>query len=123
MRSLALLPWDPRADIPLSSSAVLSNLAVYANSDASKPVAIATLHEANLRHFLQSQSISSVKEGDSLEKLSADKAVVDAVLKEVLATGKKSGFKGPELLSGLILDPEEWLVSVKRLAPGFKVVR
>jgi long-chain acyl-CoA synthetase len=94
---------------------VLSNLCLYADSEMTKPIGIATLHEANLRHFLKGKAIAGVDaDGDQLDTLSGNPKVIDAVLKEVNAVGKKAGFKGTEVLGGLILDPEEWTVSTAR---------
>lgn len=79
----------------------------------SKPIGIATLHEANVRHFLASAPIDGVDpESDSLDDLARNKDVVRAVLREVNAVGKKGGLKGADVLGGLLLDGEEWTVSL-----------
>ena len=44
----------------------------------------------------------------SLADLCQDKRVVEMVLKECNAVGKKNGFKSMELLQGVILTPDEW---------------
>ncbi|KAL7416762.1 long-chain-fatty-acid-CoA-ligase [Mrakia frigida] len=112
------LPFPPRPStllsklINFSSSlprSVLNNLCLYADSEMTKPIAIATLHEANLRHFLKGKALPGVdSEKDHLDTLAANPKVVDAVLKEINAVGKKAGLKGAEVLGALILDPEEW---------------
>lgn len=109
-------PPFPKPDIALEGlestykgTNVLSNLCVYANGECTNPIGIATLHESNLRHFLRSQTLSGVDaDKDSLDSLAKNSKVVDAVLKEVNGVGKKGGFKGAEVLGGMVLDAEEW---------------
>ena len=75
----------------------------------SKPLAIATLHEVNLRHFLKGKAVQGVDvDNDSLHKLAENPKVISVVLAEVNGVGKKAGLKGPEVLGNLILDAEEW---------------
>lgn len=87
---------------------VLNNLCVYANSDCNRPLAIATTHEANLRHFLKGQANISDADSRPLEQLTTDPKVLKEVLKHVNEVGKRNGLKGPETLSGILLDAEEW---------------
>lgn len=92
---------------------MLNNLCLYADSEMNKPLGIATLHEANLRHFLKGKAVAGVDvDNDSLHKLAENPKVVSAVLAEVNAVGKRAGLKGPEVLGNLILDAEEWTVSL-----------
>ncbi|CED83926.1 Acyl-CoA synthetase [Phaffia rhodozyma] len=87
----------------------LNNICVYATSECNRPIALATLHEPNLRAFLKGHSISDVNaDSDSLNKLAESKSVRSAMLKELNTVGKKNGLKGPETLAGLILDAEDW---------------
>ena len=37
---------------------MLNNLCLYADSEMNKPLGIATLHEANLRHFLKGKAVA-----------------------------------------------------------------
>jgi len=100
--------------------AVLNNLCIYADSEMTKPIAMATLHEANLRHFLKGKALPGVNaEGDHLDTLAANPKVIDAVLKEINGVGKKAGLKGAEVLGGLILDAEEWTVRSQFSSPFF----
>ncbi|KAI0772378.1 long-chain-fatty-acid-CoA-ligase [Trametes elegans] len=86
---------------------LISNICVHANSNARQPMAIIVPHEAHLRQTLDSKDIG-VDSKKSLSELCHNKAVVDLVLKECNALGKKNGFKQMELLQALVLTPEEW---------------
>jgi long-chain acyl-CoA synthetase len=85
----------------------VSNLCVYATSDAKQPIAIITLHESNLRHALQTKSLG-VDADDPLPTLCQNDKVKDLVLKECNAIGRKNGFKSIEILQAVILAAEEW---------------
>jgi long-chain acyl-CoA synthetase len=85
------------------------NICVHATPDAKQPIAIIIPHEANLRPALKNSSLTSqVDHSLSLSDLCQDKRVVEMVLKECNAVGKKNGFKSMELLQGVILTPDEW---------------
>lgn len=87
----------------------MHNICVHATPDAKQPIAIIIPHEANLRPALKNSSLTSqVDHSLSLSDLCQDKRVVEMVLKECNAVGKKNGFKSMELLQGVILTPDEW---------------
>jgi long-subunit acyl-CoA synthetase (AMP-forming) len=85
----------------------VSNICVYASTDAKQPIAIITLHEGNLRHAVQTGSLG-VDADAPLSVLCHNDKVKELVLKECNAVGKKSGFKPMEMLQAVILASEEW---------------
>jgi long-chain acyl-CoA synthetase len=84
----------------------VGNICVHATPDAKQPMAIIIPHEVNLRHALQ--NINDIDSSKSLPDLCHDPKVVQIVLKECNAVGKKNGFKPMEILQAVILTPEEW---------------
>ncbi|MBW0503287.1 hypothetical protein O181_043002 [Austropuccinia psidii MF-1] len=87
------------------SCPLVGNLCVHADSNANRPMAIVFIHEKNLTFACQQAGISVNK---GVNALCQDEAVTRLVLKDLLATGKKAGFKPLELLQGVILTDEEW---------------
>jgi long-chain acyl-CoA synthetase len=83
------------------------SICVYADQNRYKPIAIVVPAEPALSRLVVAKGIAS---GDtSLETLVHDPKVVDAVYAELIATGKRGGLKGMELIQGLLLTSEEWL--------------
>jgi len=85
----------------------VSNICVYASTDAKQPIAIITPHEGNLRHALQAGSQDVDADGPLFVLCQNDK-VKDLVLKDCNTVGKKNGFKPMEMLQAVILTAEEW---------------
>jgi long-chain acyl-CoA synthetase len=85
---------------------LVANICVHATADAKQPIAIIIPHEIILRHALQ--SASPVDSSLSLAELCHNQIVVDLVLKECNAVGRKNGFKPMETLCAVILTPDEW---------------
>jgi len=81
----------------------VSNICVHAIPDATQPIAIIVPHEAHLRSSLPDEDSHT-----SLADLCANPKVKALVLKECNATGKKSGFKGIEMLQAVVLTADEW---------------
>jgi len=81
----------------------VSNICVHAIPDATQPIAIIVPHEAHLRTSLPDEDSRT-----SLADLCANPKVKALVLKECNATGKKSGFKGIEMLQAVVLTADEW---------------
>ncbi|KAI9601823.1 hypothetical protein KEM48_001109 [Puccinia striiformis f. sp. tritici PST-130] len=69
------------------SCSLVNNICVHADSSANRPMAIVFVHEKNINLVCEELKI---------------------VLKELLATGKKAGFKPLELLQSVVLTDEEW---------------
>jgi long-chain acyl-CoA synthetase len=85
----------------------VSNICVYASTDAKQPIAIITPHDGNLRHAVQTGSLGVDADGP-LSVLCHNDKVKELVLKECNAIGKKNGFKPMEILQAVILTAEEW---------------
>jgi long-chain acyl-CoA synthetase len=68
-------------------------------------MAIIIPNQIHLRHALQAKGIKS---DATLAALCHDPVVQDLVVKECNAIGKKSGFKGQELLQAVVLTADEW---------------
>jgi long-chain acyl-CoA synthetase len=81
----------------------VSNICVHATPDATQPIAIIFPHEVHLRASLPNEDSNT-----SLADLCANPTVNALVLKECNATGKKSGFKGIEMLQAVVLTADEW---------------
>ena len=79
------------------------NICVHATPDATQPIAIIFPHEGHLRAALPDEDPRT-----SLGDLCANPKVKALVLKECNATGKKSGFKGIEMLQAVVLTADEW---------------
>ncbi|GAA5934830.1 hypothetical protein JCM3775_001645 [Rhodotorula graminis] len=80
-----------------------ARIMVYADSNASKPMAVIFPHEANLKQLASSLGVT----GD-IGTLVHDHKIQDAVLKSLNAVGKKAGLKPLEQLASVVLDDEEW---------------
>jgi long-chain acyl-CoA synthetase len=83
------------------------SICVYADQNRYKPIAIVVPAEPALSRLVVAKGIASAD--TSLETLVHDPKVVDAVYAELIATGKRGGLKGMELIQGLVLVSEEWL--------------
>lgn len=92
-----------RLESTYKSCQLVSNICVHAIPDATQPIAIIVPHEANLRTSLPDEDSRT-----SLADLCANPKVKALVLKECNATGKKSGFKGIEMLQAVVLTADEW---------------
>ncbi|OJT11328.1 Long-chain-fatty-acid--CoA ligase 1 [Trametes pubescens] len=101
---------------------LVSNICVHANSNARQPMAIIIPHAAHLKQTLEGKNIG-VDANKSLHDLCEDQAVVDLVLKECNAIGKKNGFKQMELLQSVVLTPEEWTPESGLVTAAQKVQR
>ncbi|GJN94204.1 hypothetical protein Rhopal_007278-T1 [Rhodotorula paludigena] len=99
------------------SCALVSNICVYAQSDASKPMAIIVPHEPNLRSFLSSHPAAAKDLGSGggggasdadWAAVCASEGVRKAVLGELNQTGRQAGLKPLETLQTVLLASEEW---------------
>ncbi|KAH7928013.1 acetyl-CoA synthetase-like protein [Leucogyrophana mollusca] len=101
---------------------LVSNICVHASADAKQPIAIIIPHESNLRHSLAEKSIQ-VDSSAHLPDLCKSQAVIDFVLKECNAVGKKNAFKPMEILQAVILSPDEWTPESGLVTAAQKVQR
>jgi long-chain acyl-CoA synthetase len=92
-----------RLESVYKSCNLVSNLCVHATPDATQPIAIIVPHEGHLRASLPEEDPHA-----SLADLCAKPKVNALILKECNVTGKKSGFKGIEMLQGVVLTADEW---------------
>lgn len=86
------------------STPVVGNICVFADHTKSKPVAIVVPAEPALKSLASENGV----EGNGLEDLCHNPKVNSAVLKEMLAAGKKGGLTGIEMIDGVVLSDEEW---------------
>ncbi|KAI0296977.1 long-chain-fatty-acid-CoA-ligase [Multifurca ochricompacta] len=92
-----------RLESTYKSCNFVSNICVHAIPDATQPIAIIVPHEAHLRAALSEEQAHA-----SLVELCADPKIKALVLKDCNAAGKKSGFKGIEMLQAVVLTADEW---------------
>ncbi|KAI8456961.1 hypothetical protein BY996DRAFT_6430642 [Phakopsora pachyrhizi] len=102
------------------SCPLVSNICVHADSNASRPMAIAFIHEKNLLIACEEKGISTEK---SLHELCNDEAVSQLVLKALNETGKRAGFKPLETLQSIVLTEEEWTPISGLVTPAQKLNR
>ena len=65
-------------------------------------------HEVNLRRALAEDPSTAKLADQDIHAICDSKEAAALVLKNCNASGKKSGFKGMELLEAIVLTPEEW---------------
>jgi long-chain acyl-CoA synthetase len=87
------------------SCPLVANGAIVANGEHSQPMMVVVAHPQNLPVFAKKNGLG---DGEDLEALCEDEAVVDAALKELNSVGKKQGLKGMELLESIVLTADEW---------------
>jgi len=87
------------------SSPLVANGAIIANGEHSQPMMVVVAHPVNLPAFAKKNGLGS---SEDIEHLCKDDKVVDAVLKDMNAFGKKQGLKGMELLEAIVLTHDEW---------------
>jgi len=82
-------------------SAYVNNLMIHGDSSQPRPIAVIAANEKPLAELAQSLGVES-------QDMHHDKKVRDAVLKDLLAVGKKAGLSGLEMVSGVAIVDEEW---------------
>jgi len=87
------------------SCPLVVNGAIIASGEHSQPMMVVVAHPVNLPSFAKKNGVGN---GEDLEALCRDDAVVDAALKELNAVGKKQGLKGLEWLEAIVLTADEW---------------
>lgn len=108
-----------RLETTYRSSQYVQNIMVYADSNANKPMAVIFAHESNLKDL---HSLAGADAGD-FAKVCKNKAVRDAVLKDLNAVGKKAGLKPLETLQTVVIDSEEWTPANGLLTAAQKLQR
>ncbi|WVQ81778.1 hypothetical protein IAT38_003903 [Cryptococcus sp. DSM 104549] len=87
------------------SCPLVANGAIIANGGHNQPAMVVVAHPQNLPAFAKKNGLG---DGEDLEHLCKDEAVVEAALKELNAVGRKAGLKGMELLEAIVLVADEW---------------
>jgi long-chain acyl-CoA synthetase len=107
-----------RLESTYKSCNYVSNICVHAIPDATQPIAIIVPHEVHLRAALPDEDTHT-----SLADLCVNAKVKALVLRECNAAGKKSGFKGIEMLQAVVLTPDEWTPESGLVTAAQKVQR
>ena len=107
-----------RLEATYKSCNLVSNICVHATADATQPIAIIVPHEGHLR-----ASLSDEDPHAPLATLCANAKVNSLVLRECNAAGKKSGFKGIEMLQAVVLTADEWTPESGLVTAAQKVQR
>lgn len=87
------------------SCPLVANGAIIANGEHNQPAMIVVAHPQNFPKWVSKQGLG---QGEDLEELCKDDKIVQAVLRELNAVGKKQGLKGMETLEAVVLTEEEW---------------
>ncbi|GAA5961406.1 hypothetical protein JCM21900_004900 [Sporobolomyces salmonicolor] len=88
------------------SCALVANICVHADQNASRPMAVIVPNEHSVRKLVTERNLAS-DDADWKEVCQNDK-VRKAVLDELNAVGKKAQLKPLETLQTVVLAPEEW---------------
>ena len=88
------------------SNSYVKNICVYADESRVKPVGIVVPNPGPLSKFAVKLRI--MKKGEDIENYIHEKALRNAVFKEMIATAKSQGLVGIELLCGIVFFDEEW---------------
>lgn len=105
-----------RLEATYKSVNLVGNICVHAEPNARQPLAVIFPHEMNLRIALGGNKAP-------LEELCKSPEVKEMMLKACNAAGKARGFKWMELLTGVILTPDEWTPETGLVTPAQKIQR
>lgn len=95
-----------RLESSYKSCDVVSNICVYASSDAKQPMAIVFPREENLRHNLKNAGMCEA-ENTSFDELCDSEQARKHILSELNAKAKSANFAPMERIQTVILIPEE----------------
>jgi len=82
---------------------LVANICVYADRNRTKPVALIVPVEGPLRRLAAEAGVDG-----ELEELVHNDRVRVAVLRDLIAVGRRGGLAGIELVEGVVLTEEEW---------------
>ncbi|KAK6517175.1 long-chain fatty acid-CoA ligase [Arthrobotrys conoides] len=85
------------------SCSYVQNICVYADTQKAKPVALIQPHEVNIKKLAADLGVAG-----ELEAIVHDSKVQSAVLKDLLAVGRRGGLAGIELIDGVVIADDEW---------------
>ena len=110
-----------RLEAIYKSCNLVANVCVHAPPNAKQPMAVVIPNAQHLHQALKKIGFDN-PDGD-LHELCHRKEVIDLVLKECNADGKKNGFKPMELLQCVVLTPDEWTPESGLVTPAQKLQR
>lgn len=84
------------------SNKYVANLCVYADEQHVKPVAIVMPNPVAVNKFADSRHI------EHHEDMAHDPVIMNEIEQSILKTGQENGFKGIELLQGIVISKVEW---------------
>jgi long-chain acyl-CoA synthetase len=102
------------------NSLIAQHICVFANSEKSKPIAVIHSPLSAVNNLLEQKGINKV---NNLEGINDNKPALDAMLQDLLATGKKNGLKGTELVAQVVVTEEDWTSENGILTAAQKVKR
>ncbi|KAI1814298.1 acetyl-CoA synthetase-like protein [Poronia punctata] len=82
-------------------SAYVNNLMIHGDSSQPRPIAVIAPNEKPLAELAKNLDVEN-------QDMHQDGRVRDAVLKDLVAVGKKAGLSGLEMISGVVIVDEEW---------------
>ncbi|KAM0331473.1 hypothetical protein ACHAQA_003149 [Verticillium albo-atrum] len=82
-------------------SQYVANIMIDTDSDSPRPIAVIAPNEKTLHELGQKLGVDEAH-------LHTDRKVKDAVLKDLIAVGKRGGLGGIEIISAVVLVEEEW---------------
>lgn len=88
------------------SNAYLDNICVYADQSKVKPIGIAVPNHKKCAE--KAIELGLIEHEDELHNVLNDSKLTDAVLQELLKTGKSQGLAGIELILNVVLFDGEW---------------
>ncbi|SCZ97936.1 BZ3500_MvSof-1268-A1-R1_Chr3-3g06468 [Microbotryum saponariae] len=86
------------------STPCVANIAVHADSNAARPMAIIVLHEGNSKNLAEANGM----DGSDLEALASNKDFKKLVVSELAAGAKRANLKSLEQISVVVLTAHEW---------------
>lgn len=109
------------------SNQYVQNICVYADANQVKPVGIIVPNHKPLITLAKKLGLITGKEkmddDELIEEHLTNSKLQNAVLKDLLATGKEQGLVGIELLAGCVFSPEEWTTQNGFVTPAQKLKR
>lgn len=97
----------------------VNNICVYADPQKAKPVALIQPHEVNVKKLAQDLGVAS----DDLETIAHNPKVQAAILKDLIAVGKRGGLIGIEIIDGVVVAGDEWTPQSGLLTAAMKLNR
>ncbi|KAK6337732.1 long-chain fatty acid-CoA ligase [Orbilia brochopaga] len=97
----------------------VNNICIYADPQRAKPVALIQPHEVNVKKLAQELGVAT----DDLETIAHNNKVQAAVLKDLVAVGRRGGLNGIEIIDGVVVAGDEWTPQSGLLTAAMKLNR